>query len=42
MREALQAHVFSVIPKPINKGILIHTLAKALNKVYGELRNAEN
>ena len=35
MREALNAHVFSVIPKPVNKTIFIHTLAKALDQVYG-------
>jgi two-component system, response regulator PdtaR len=35
LRQALQAHVYSVIPKPVNKSILFHTLARALFKVYG-------
>jgi two-component system, response regulator PdtaR len=36
LRQALQAHVFSVIPKPVNKSILFHTLARALMQVYGK------
>ena len=36
LRQALQAHVYSVIPKPVNKSILFHTLARALLQVYGK------
>jgi two-component system, response regulator PdtaR len=35
IRQALQAQVYSVIPKPINKNIVLHTLARALQQVYG-------
>ena len=34
IRQALQAHVYSVLPKPVNKSLLLHTLARAL-KVPG-------
>jgi CheY-like chemotaxis protein len=36
IRQAFQAHVYSVIPKPVNKNIVLHTLARALQQVYGE------
>ena len=39
LRQALQAHVYSVIPKPVNKSILFHTLARALLQVYGRAAN---
>ena len=35
IREAFQAQVYSVIPKPVNKNIVLHTLARALRQVYG-------
>ena len=35
IRQALQAQVFSVIPKPVNKNIVLHTLTRALIQVYG-------
>jgi CheY-like chemotaxis protein len=35
MRQAFQAQVYSVIPKPVNKNIVLHTLARALARVYG-------
>ena len=35
IRQAFQAQVYSVIPKPVNKNIVLHTLARALAKVYG-------
>jgi len=37
MRQAFQAQVYSVIPKPVNKNIVLHTLARALSQVYGKL-----
>ena len=36
IRQAFQAHVYSVIPKPVNKNIVLHTLARALRQVYGD------
>jgi CheY-like chemotaxis protein len=36
MRQAFLAQVYSVIPKPVNKNIVLHTLAKALEQVYGK------
>lgn len=36
MKQAMQAQVYSVIPKPINLKLVLHTLAKALEKVYGK------
>ena len=32
IRKALQAHVYSVLPKPVNKSVLLHTLARALGQ----------
>jgi len=36
MRQAFLAQVYSVIPKPVNKNIVLHTLARALEQVYGK------
>jgi len=36
MRQAFCAQVYSVIPKPVNKNIVLHTLARALAQVYGK------
>lgn len=35
IRRAFQAHVFSVIPKPVNANIVLNTLTRALAQVYG-------
>lgn len=35
IRQAFQAQVFSVIPKPVNKNILLHTFYRALQRAYG-------
>jgi CheY-like chemotaxis protein len=35
LRQAFQARVYSVIPKPVNTNIVLHTLAGALAKEYG-------
>lgn len=35
MRQAHQAQVYSVIPKPVNKTIVLATLARALARIYG-------
>lgn len=39
LRLALQAHVYSVIPKPVNANIVLHTLTRALAQVYGAARD---
>lgn len=36
LRQAFMAQVYSVIPKPVNKNIVLHTLARALAQVYGQ------
>jgi CheY-like chemotaxis protein len=38
MRQAFLAQVFSVIPKPVNANIVLHTLWRALSKAYGGTR----
>lgn len=35
VRQAIQAHIFSVIPKPVSKGLLLYTVLKALSRSYG-------
>jgi two-component system chemotaxis response regulator CheY len=35
MRQAWQAHAYSVIPKPVSKNVVIHTVVRALIRVYG-------
>jgi CheY-like chemotaxis protein len=36
-RRAIQAQVYSVIPKPINKNVVLYTVLKALSRFYGRL-----
>jgi two-component system, response regulator PdtaR len=35
IRQAFLAQVYSVIPKPVNKNVVLHTLGRALRQVYG-------
>ena len=35
MRRAIQAHVYSVIPKPVSKNVVLYTVVRALVRVYG-------
>jgi two-component system, response regulator PdtaR len=37
MRQAFRVRVFSVLPKPVSKNILLYTMVRALMKVYGDL-----
>jgi len=39
MRQAIQAHVYSVIPKPVAKGVVLYTVVRALERCYGILRH---
>lgn len=41
MREAQQAHVYSVIPKPVNKNLVMYTVIRALVRFYDSLRPRE-
>jgi two-component system chemotaxis response regulator CheY len=34
IRQAVQAHVHSVIPKPVSKHVVLHTVLRALERVY--------
>ncbi|MCE9534712.1 MAG: response regulator [Planctomycetes bacterium] len=36
MRQAFQAHVYSVIPKPVTKNVVLTTVVRALLRVYGQ------
>ncbi len=35
IRQALNAHAFSVIPKPVSKNVVLYTVVRALGRVYG-------
>jgi CheY-like chemotaxis protein len=35
LRQAQQAHVYSVIPKPVSKNVVLYTVLKALARFYG-------
>lgn len=36
IRQACQANVYSVIHKPVSRGVVLHVLMKALGRYYGE------
>ncbi len=35
MRQAIQSQVYSVIPKPVSKNVVLYTVIRALTKFYG-------
>jgi two-component system, response regulator PdtaR len=35
LRQAFHAHVFSVVPKPLNPHVVLNTVLRALGRVYG-------
>ncbi|MFQ3592748.1 MAG: response regulator [Gemmataceae bacterium] len=35
VRQAIAAQFFSVVPKPINKNVLLYTVTRALSRFYG-------
>jgi CheY-like chemotaxis protein len=41
IRQAQQARVYSVIPKPVSKNIVLYTVVKALVRFYGSIRPRE-
>lgn len=36
MRQAFQFHAYSVIPKPVNKNMVLQTLTRAIGRSYGD------
>src|SRR5438105_2189823 len=36
MRQALRAHVYSVIPKPVSKHVVLYTVVRAIGRAYGK------
>jgi DNA-binding NtrC family response regulator len=36
MRQAFRARVFSVIPKPVSKNVVLYTVVRALMRAYGQ------
>jgi CheY-like chemotaxis protein len=41
LRRAFQAHAYSVIPKPVSKGVVLYTVVRALVRAYGNLRRQQ-
>ena len=41
IRQAIQAHFYSVIPKPVSKNVVIYTVVRALLRAYGGPANPE-
>lgn len=41
MRQAFHVRVYSVIPKPVSRHMLLYTMVKALMKAYGAMRHDE-
>jgi len=39
MRQAFQARVYSVIPKPVSKHVVLYTVVRALGQAYGPPRD---
>jgi CheY-like chemotaxis protein len=37
LRQAQQAQVYSVIPKPVSKNVVLYTVVRALHRFYGRL-----
>jgi CheY-like chemotaxis protein len=37
IRQAFRAHVYSVIPKPVSKNVVLYTVVRALVRAYGSL-----
>jgi CheY-like chemotaxis protein len=42
MRQAFRARVYSVIPKPVSKSVLLYTVMRALVAFYGNLLQSAN
>jgi CheY-like chemotaxis protein len=42
MRQAFQAHAYSVLPKPVSRNMVLQTVTRALGRAYGEPRDNPN
>jgi CheY-like chemotaxis protein len=42
MRQAFRAQVYSVIPKPVSKNLVLYTVVRVLMRVYGNSRPASD
>jgi CheY-like chemotaxis protein len=42
MRQAFRARVYSVIPKPVSKNVVLYTVVRVLVRVYGNLLRPGN
>lgn len=42
IQKALQAQVYSVLPKPVNATLLFHALTRALQQAYGQMRKNDH
>jgi CheY-like chemotaxis protein len=42
LRQAQQAHAYSVIPKPVSKNVVLYTVVRALVRFYGSRRGRED
>jgi CheY-like chemotaxis protein len=42
MRQAFRARVYSVIPKPVSKNVVLHTIVRALVRFYGNLLQSDD
>src|SRR5207248_9734547 len=40
MRQACQAHAYSVLHKPVSRGTVLYTVTRALVRFYGDLMDA--
>ncbi len=36
VQQALKAHVYSILPKPVSKNLVLYSVLKALARVYGQ------
>ena len=41
IRQALRAHVYSVIPKPVSKHVVLYTVVRAIVRAYGRPENPD-
>jgi CheY-like chemotaxis protein len=41
IRQALRAHVYSVIPKPVSKHVVLYTVVRAIVRAYGRADHPE-
>ena len=42
MRQAFHARVYSVIPKPVSRNVVLYTVVRALERAYGNMQGEGN